>query len=307
MKAILSDQRPFLQFLFTIFTMLILFFATILIGFVIAIPIFNLSISELNAYLSNQPGTENIQFFKYLQTLQAIGLFIAPAIVLPYFFGHSPAKYLMVNKSVSINNIFSIIFIMIFAIPVINFSGLINAQLALPEWLSGLESWMQKTQASAEKLTELFLQVDSTRGMAFNLFMIALLPAIGEEFIFRGVLQRIFSNWAKNYHWGIVISAFLFSFMHVQFFGFLPRFLLGVLFGYLVVWSKNLWPAIIAHFINNAAAVIVFFYYKDSISKEIESFGTTKDTVTYLIVSAGLLTVFLFSFYKNNKKRVVKY
>lgn len=307
MKAILSDQRPFLQFLFTIFLMLILFFAVILIGFVIAIPIYNLSLSELNAYLSNLPGPENIQFFKYLQTLQAIGLFIVPAIVLPFFFGHSPGKYLMVDKRVSINNIFSIIFIMVFAIPVINFSGLINAQLSLPDWLSGLESWMQKQEASAKKLTELFLHVESTKGLAFNLFMIALLPAIGEELIFRGVLQRIFSNWTKNHHWGIIISAFLFSFMHVQFFGFLPRFLLGVLFGYMVVWSKNLWPAIIAHFINNAAAVIVYFYYNDSISKEIESFGTTKDTVAYLIVSASLLSVFLFSFYKNNKKRVAKY
>jgi hypothetical protein len=85
------------------------------------------------------------------------------------------------------------------------------------------------------------------------------LPAIGEELLFRGVLQKLIQKMTGSSHWAIWITATLFSALHLQFFGFLPRLLLGALFGYLLEWTGTLWLPILAHFINNASGVIVFF------------------------------------------------
>jgi membrane protease YdiL (CAAX protease family) len=105
--------------------------------------------------------------------------------------------------------------------------------------------------------------------MTINLIMIAVLPALGEEFIFRGVFQKIFCRLFGSGHIAIWITAFIFSFVHLQFFGFLPRFILGLLFGYLFYWSRTLWLPVIAHFVNNAVPTfIAYFQGWESYSKD---------------------------------------
>jgi hypothetical protein len=90
--------------------------------------------------------------------------------------------------------------------------------------------------------------------------MIAILPALGEELFFRGILQRIFVEWTRNSHVGVILAAFLFSFIHFQFYGFIPRFLLGLYFGYLLVWSSSIWAPVAGHLINNGIAVLYYHF-----------------------------------------------
>jgi membrane protease YdiL (CAAX protease family) len=133
--------------------------------------------------------------------------------------------------------------------------------------------------------------------------MIAFLPSIGEELLFRGVIQRIFTNWTRNYHWGIWISALLFSALHMQFYGFIPRMFLGVLFGYLLVWSGSMWLPIIAHFINNAVAVVAMYLIdKELLSPEIEEIGTTSDSYYMAAVSLLLIVVFMLMIKRQNSE-----
>jgi len=114
---------------------------------------------------------------------------------------------------------------------------------------------------AAEVMVEKFMKVEGVSGLMFNIFMIAVLPALGEELMFRGVIQRIFSNLTRNHHWGIWISAFLFSAMHMQFYGFLPRIVLGAMFGYLLVWTETMWVPILALFVNNDMGVVGYFLF----------------------------------------------
>ena len=181
------------------------------------------------------------------------------------------------------------------AAPFINFIGELNMRMVFPEWLSGIEQWMQDAEEKAAELTEAFLKVESIGGLAFNLFMIAFLPAIGEELLFRGVIQRIFTRMTKSHHWGIWISAILFSSLHLQFYGFVPRLLLGVLFGYLLVWSGSLWLPIVGHFLNNTFAVLAMFLIdKKLLSPEIEKYGADSDSFYMAGISLLLVLVFLF-------------
>jgi len=120
---------------------------------------------------------------------------------------------------------------------------------------------MEASEQKAMQLTEAFLAMNSMGDLLINLFLIAIIPAIGEELLFRGVLQQLFAKWTGKIHLSIFISAFLFSAVHLQFFGFIPRFVLGIILGYMFYWSKNLWLPILAHFTNNALAIIFTYQF----------------------------------------------
>jgi len=136
--------------------------------------------------------------------------------------------------------------------------------------------------------------------MLFNIFMIAIVAAIGEELIFRGVIQKIFARWTGNIHLAIIITGFLFSLIHLQFYGFFPRWLLGVMFGYLMVWSGTLWLPIFAHFVNNAVAVLVsYLIHKGTISEGIWEFGANRADIPVTIAATAISAWILWKMYRS--------
>ncbi|MDY6799898.1 MAG: type II CAAX endopeptidase family protein [Bacteroidota bacterium] len=302
MKNSLSTIHPFSKFIFSLFIILASFLIVFIIGIAIAIPLFNLSFAEFSSTITNYSDPNNLKFLKYLQTIQAIGLFIIPAFIIGYFFHQNSLRYLKFN-SIHFYAVILVFFIMISALPIINFFAMLNSKMQLPAFLSELENWMRQKESSAQALTEAFLKMDSLGSLWFNIFMIGILPALGEELIFRGVLQRLFAEWTKNIHWGIFIAAFLFSFMHIQFYGFIPRLILGVLFGYLFYVSGSIWIPILAHFINNTMAVVFYYFYADQVSEEIDNLGASEGSYGYLFVSIILLSLFFYSFYLQHQKK----
>jgi membrane protease YdiL (CAAX protease family) len=196
--------------------------------------------------------------------------------------------------------------IMVAALPLVNFLMEINLKLSLPQSLSGIEEWMRRAEEGAEVVTKMFLGVGSWQALLFNIFMIAVIPAIGEEFIFRGILLKVLRQWFGSVHAAVWLSAFLFSAMHMQFFGFLPRLFLGLVLGYMFVWSGNIWVPVFAHFFNNAAAVIIYYlHYNERINIEIEKFGTGPDMFLYTGASV-VLVIALFAFFRNYEKEKMK-
>jgi membrane protease YdiL (CAAX protease family) len=126
------------------------------------------------------------------------------------------------------------------------------------------------------------------------MLMIAILPAIGEEFMFRGLIQRLLKDWLGNIHLAIFISALLFSAMHMQFYGFFPRMVLGIMFGYMFYWTGSLWIPIFAHFIQNGLVVTVTYLGQQGIiGGDYENFGST-DNFLVILVSLLISAIILF-------------
>ena len=153
-------------------------------------------------------------------------------------------------------------------IPFINMTTQWNEAMHLPQWLSGLEDWLRQTQdASDEGLKEL-MSVNTVWGFLINLVVVAAAAAFSEEILFRGTLLPLLRDAftpkqmrengeqsAAAWHWAIWVMAIVFSAFHMQFFGFVPRMLLGALLGYLFYWTGSIWVPMTAHFLNNALAV----------------------------------------------------
>ena len=295
------EMKPFPQLILSAFVVIACFLLFMVVSLIIAIPIFGFESVINTLSLTDFSDPDSIRMLKYFQVVQSIGLFIVPPIILGWLFNGNFIKYLYLNKPVIASSVLIVTVLMVSSSPLINFIGELNANMELPDWMGAVERWMKATEGNAEKLTKAFLDVKTPAGLLFNLFMIAVLPAIGEEFLFRGVVQRIFIKITRNAHWGIWISAILFSAMHMQFYGFVPRMLLGVMFGYLLVWSGSLWLPIIAHFINNGIAVILMYYInQNKLSPAIEEIGSTADSYYLTIMSFVFVAVLLVVFKRQN-------
>ena len=249
--------------------------------------------------VSDSIYAQNINFYKWLQMWSSIGIFIFSSIVLIYL----TEKEFVISKSFSRDQLILAICAMLFFLPVINFLALWNEGLHLTECIAHIESWMRTSEAKSAAIMEHFVAMDSYFDLFVNLFVIALIPAIGEEFLFRGVIQRGLIKWKNNPHFGIWLSAFLFSALHIQFLGFIPRFLIGGFFGYLFLWSGSIWLPVIAHFLNNALAVVVIFTSSHLLaSKQLENLGASKEDIPIVLMCCFALTLLLYLFYQSKKK-----
>jgi membrane protease YdiL (CAAX protease family) len=133
---------------------------------------------------------------------------------------------------------------------------------SFPGFLSGFEEWAREKEEELKLITDFLTEFNSFGQFIIVFIIVAVIPGIGEELIFRGILQNKFHLFFKNIHVAIIITAILFSGFHMQFFGFVPRLFLGILFGYIYYWSGNIWYPILGHFINNGFTLILIYLYQ---------------------------------------------
>lgn len=193
---------------------------------------------------------------RMMQLISAIGTFLFPALAVAWLCSPDPEAYLCIKRKTDTKILLLVLASTILMSPTITLTALLNKQMVLPSFMAPVEAWMQTQEALAEQLTNTLLAGDGLLTFLSNLVVMALMAGITEEFLFRGALQRIIGQWTANHHIVIWSAAILFSAFHLQFYGFLPRMLLGAYFGYLLYWSRNIWIPVFAHFANNAFAVI---------------------------------------------------
>ena len=302
-KGLFAGVSPISQLIMLAFIMMVSVMLFVLTGILIAPVVLGFPYAELMSIFNNNDAAQYLNLMRYLQTVFHAGLFIIPAFIAAYLFSGQATQYLSLSKTTATSKWFGgVLLLMLAAIPCINLLATLNEMIVFPESLSGLEQRLRDFEEAARQTTDLFLKVDHVGGMLFNIFMMAILPALGEEMIFRGVMQKIFARWTGNIHVAIIITGFLFSLMHFQFYGFFPRWLLGVMFGYLLVWSGTLWLPIFAHFVNNTVAVIVScLIHKEMIPEKVETIGSVWQDVPLIIVASAICAWLLWKMYKSSK------
>jgi uncharacterized protein len=272
-------------------------FISFFVTFLLIEPIFGIPFTEAASMVASPKSQLEINALKFVQLINALFLFIIPPFVLVAFITNKKWKFFNLDKAGPVMIYFIIPAIMVAAVPLINYMAEINKAMQLPEGLGWLEQRMKEMEANAERITKLFLEVETTTGLLYNLLLIAIIPAVGEELLFRGTLQKLLYQGTASKHLAIWVAAILFSALHLQFYGFLPRTLMGALFGYLLVWSGSLWAPIFAHFINNGFAVVVsFLVHKKELSPEVEHLGEGEGQGLQVAVSA-IIVISLLIFY----------
>lgn len=301
-KPFFSALPKVSQLILLILITLVSFFVFALIGMLLASRLFHVPIAE-QLQIIGMAGTKEVAIGKLLQIFQSIGIFIVPPLVIGWMASRKPFLFLGFKNRVSGTGFVLMLLVLLAAEPVVAFSGWLNQQMSLPDFLSGLENWMSAMEERAMELTESFLHVTTWTGLLVNLLMIAVIPGVGEELFFRGLLQQFFGKWFRNVPVAVIFTALLFSGLHMQFYGFLPRFLLGLLFGYLFVWSGNLWYPILAHILHNTLPVIG--YYLQATGKtglDLDEVGTGNSAWIWAIAGSVILVIFTRRFIAHFKQ-----
>ena len=239
--------------------------------------------------------TNSIEGLLFMQGLQTIVLFGVTAFVGVWLTEDyvNPLRQMSLNKGLSVQQCFVAFLFAVAALPMISMLADWNNSMELPSFLASVEEMMRQMEEQAKVLTERFLQTSSVGVMFANLFVMALLPAVCEEMMFRGWLQRVLGK-SVNYHTAIWVSALVFSAIHFQFYGFIPRMLIGAALGYLYYYTGSLWMSIIAHFTNNAAAVVfAFLSYNGYTSIDFDLIGTG-DTWYLSVASLAVCLALIF-------------
>ena len=295
----LYDRSPSCQLLIALLivlgTGLLLFSALILAGTFI----FGTDLG-LMKNASSAVGENETAFLKYILISQDISVFIVPAIIILTILKPDNQTSIFDVKTPGINEVFLVVLLMICIFPITSCAGEINSGLTLPAWLSGVEKWMVEKEDNATHLLKVIIKTDSLGGLILNVLILSALPALGEELIFRGVLQKILCKLFRSGHLAVWMTAIIFSAIHLQFFGFLPRFILGLVFGYLFLWSRNLLLPVLAHFVNNAVPTIGEYIQG---MKEMNPPSDISLWKQMLILSFSLLVTLIILFYFRNKSR----
>lgn len=300
-KLLLADKKPISQLLVLLAFIFVSVLLFAILSMAASIFIFKIDVFALSTFSGDtQPNVINA--LKFMQFWQAIGLFVVPPIAWAYLVSTKKMELLGLSKTPNLIYTVIVMGLIIFGQPLINFFSELNQGLVLPSFMSGLEEWMKQSEEQGAIITKVFLKMNGVFDLTVNLLIIALLPAIGEELLFRGALQPLLLKTIKNKHVAIWLGAILFSAMHMQFYGFVPRMLLGAAFGYVYFWSGNLWLPIIGHFINNGTAVLLaYFIGIEKLDNGAENIGG--DSVLMVLISVLFVSVIMWLFYKNRAKK----
>jgi uncharacterized protein len=272
MKGLLKGKKPATQLLVLVSVTLGSFFLFGLLGTVILSRVTGMDLMTMSDTTKWNAADERIVWvIRGMQLVQFICLFLIPCFICARLFSLDASKYL--GFVPPHNPLYYLVgcALLLLAIPLTNYVGELNRLVEFP---SGIASWMKEQEEEAARTIKILLSKRTPADLVLNLFFIAVLAAVGEELLFRGMAQRILTRWFRSPWAAIIVTAILFSAMHVQFYGFIPRLILGVLLGALYWYSGSLWTAILAHFVYDAL-LITLVYFQPSMLNDQPAGATT--------------------------------
>ena len=300
LKASFKNTPVFVQL---VMLSAMIFFGMFFSGFLLALLIvFKVGFSP-EALMNLQQHLSDIfkdpDLMRGMQFFQTLGIFLFPAIICAWLFSDNYKDYLHVDQPIHLPVAVWTVISMVVAIPFLNMTYNLNQQMVFPEALKGLETWMKESEDAAEQLTNLMLDTKNIPTIVFNFLAICVVAAICEEFMFRGLLQTLFGRVFRNPHVLIWVIAILFSAVHLQFYGFITRMLLGAWLGYLMYYTKTIWIPVLAHFTNNFFTVAVYYLFQNTpdVTEKMDTIGSGST----LWLSAVSLALFSFCFLQIKK------
>jgi len=292
-NGILQHLRPFEKLIFFIVFCVLSAALFSLLSVGLASKLFGVSSVEAFNDITNP---HSIRAVKFVNLFFHLGAFIFPAIIFSKLFAHNPQDYLFLERRPKFGKIILILILLLGLIFSSNLFLWLNRLIDfsfLPE-----ETYQNLIFEQAIRDKTIYAYIGGT-SLSFlsNVFLLALVPAIGEELVFRGVLQNLLAKATGKIHFAVWVSAFLFSFIHFQFLDFIPRFVLGLAFGYVVILTGSLWYSIILHFLNN----LLFVTFEFLIKKGVLTYDSFEEEIYGVFLAIIAFVALGYSFFRLNK------
>lgn len=242
-------------------------------------------------------------------TMQDILAFILPAVVTMAIIYRRPFHVMGLDRAPSWLAITIVIMFYVISLPAMNWLVEMNKAMSLPSWMAGIEQAMRAAEDSAAEVTQEMLNINSVGQLILCVLVVGVMAGLSEEMLFRGAMLRTMQDSRLGNHAVVWITAFLFSALHMQFYGFVPRMLLGVWLGYLFVWTGSLWVPIIAHTLNNSTVVLMSYLSNKGVIPEgfgdnlgLPAAGSFPWLATCSLIASLALAISVHAFYTSRRK-----
>lgn len=246
--------------------------------------------SDINALLK----PENVDLIRWLQIISTFFMFFIPAVVYARIVSKKPLQYLGYNRWLKIEQVVLVILIMIACLPLVGALAELTEKIPLS---AALAKKFKEAEENYQKQVELIMVMKTGVDFIWSLIIVAILPAIFEETVFRGGLQNLLTKWIKLPVLAIIITSIVFSAVHFSFYGFFARMALGIVLGLIYYHSGNIWLNILAHLFNNGAAVTFTYFQMQKTGKlpekELESTMPLWMGALALIIIIALIIAFV--------------
>lgn len=242
-------------------------------------------------------------------TMQDILAFILPAVVTMAIIYRRPFHVMGLDRAPSWLAIAIVIVLYVISLPAMNWLVEMNKAMSLPSWMAGIEQAMRAAEDSAAEVTQEMLNINSVGQLILCVLVVGVMAGLSEEMLFRGAMLRTMQDSRLGKHAVVWITAILFSAFHLQFYGFVPRMLLGVWLGYLFVWTGSLWVPIIAHTLNNSTVVLMSYLSNKGVIPEgfgdylgLPAAGSFPWLATCSLIASLALAISVHAFYTSRRK-----
>lgn len=291
-KRGINAKDGFTQFLIWFGIFFLCFIAGQLLSGMVLYLFYGMDISDMSTLLKKH---HDLNGFRIAQMISTIGSFLAPAIIFSRLKMKDWKHYNWADQS------FNVLFFILIPLLVISFYPLINVSFYINKYL-GISNWFKDFQGDYKDIVTALTAGTTPQILIMNLLTVAIIPAICEEWLFRGTLQRFFSQYL-NIHVAVFLASVIFSLIHFEFSGFLPRIFLGMLLGYIFYYSGSLWASIFAHMLNNGAQVVAIYLSNKglySVNMDTPDYPTIQELLIFTPLFIGL---FYGMIYLSQKKR----
>lgn len=249
-------------------------------------------------------GFEGRPFLLTMSVIQSVLAFILPACIAARLFEKDWRSYLSLDRTPSMRAVAGVVILFIVALPFLNQMIFYNENVSFP---AAMENAFRAMEDQARHITDIMLGDTSVMGLISGILVVGVVTGIAEEMFFRGALQRVFLGMMRRPASAIVLSAFVFSLLHMQFYGFAPRFLMGIMFGYICWKSGSVMTSAVAHMLNNSLVVLtVWLTNRGMISSDIDTLGVIESGFPWIALLSCLATVGMLviggDFFFSNKK-----
>ena len=249
----------------------------------------HLNVFDSNFDVNLLTQSEQINLFRLTQPFSTLGVFLFPPLVVRFFY-NDKLNFKFSEFKISFSTAFSASILIIMVKPVVAWLAYFNNNIDFSSFGDTGVALLEASKQIADKIA-MVAKSNSQEELMLNIFIIALLPAIAEEFFFRGFIQNFLSKLIPNYHISVWLTAIAFGMIHFNIVAIIPLIFLGAILGYIYHYSQNIWVSILAHFINNAS--LLWFVYKYSLDMQ----NTNIDSLSIQSIIFSLMMTFGLLFF----------
>ncbi|MCH8546979.1 MAG: CPBP family intramembrane metalloprotease [Cryomorphaceae bacterium] len=234
---------------------------------------FGISINQVPQVLADANMEEWRYLMMYLQGGSSLGLFVGGALLYGYYAEQEQSigfNWASQSNVYTFFGVFVTLIVLLGLLPMVDLLERLNHMIVFPESLSFFETYLRERHDVLSEQIGALIHIESVSDFLLATLVLAVIPAVGEEWVFRGKLQGLLQRVTGSSHGGVWLTSLIFALFHQQFFALLPMMFLALFLSYIYAYTRSLWMVVAVHFVNNFASLLFVYFNNGDMHQQVD-------------------------------------